>query len=187
MGSKNNWEAEGDNTIYFWGGIFSNWSRHGFHARLRLTGSLVKFSSSEQYMMATKAVMFEDVESLTAIMETDNPKTQKAYGRLIEGYTDERWNPVARDMSYVGVYEKFHQNTDIKALLLSTGDKLLVEASPFDRKWGIGYDHINAPAHRDDWGMNWLGQMLMRARDDIRNGNDTTFENIDWTRYEQWI
>lgn len=178
------WEMEDEYTIYFWGGIFSNWSSHSFYAPLKKDSQPIEFNCSEQYMMAVKAELFNDDDAFAFIMKANNPKTQKAAGRRIIGYSDDVWNPVARDMSYTGVYEKFRQNDEIRNLLISTGNKLLVEASPFDRKWGIGFDHINAPGREDEWGWNWLGQNLMKARDDIRLGTYEPFKPIDWSKYE---
>lgn len=178
------WELEDVKTIYFWGGIFSNWAKYSFTAPLQKNATPIEFNCSEQYMMAVKAELFGDEDAFSFIMEATSPATQKAAGRRIIGYTDDVWNPVARDMSYTGVYEKFRQNDKIRDLLISTGDKLLVEASPMDKKWGVGFDHLNAVGREKDWGLNWLGQNLMKARDDIRLGTYDPFAPIDWTKYE---
>ena len=178
------WEMEDVKTIYFWGGIFSNWAKFSFKAPLRQGSTPIEFNCAEQYMMATKAELFGDDDALAFIMEANNPSTQKAAGRRIVGYSDEVWNPVARDMSYVGIYEKFRQNDKIRDLIVSTGNKLLVEASPMDRRWGIGFDHLDAVGQEDEWGWNWLGQILMKVRDDIRSGTHSSFETIDWKKYE---
>ena len=60
-------------------------------------------------------------------------------------------------------------------MLLETGDRLLVEASPNDRIWGVGYSAANAEANRGNWGGNLLGKALMRVRDRLRaeEGNTT--------------
>lgn len=55
--------------------------------------------------------------------------------------------------------------------LLATGDRELVEASPEDRIWGIGFDAANANAHRDEWGENLLGKALSRVRQRIREAD----------------
>ena len=56
----------------------------------------------------------------------------------------------------------------LRAKLLSTGDRLIVEASPFDRIWGIGYSAKDASANKDTWGENLLGVALMNVRRRLR-------------------
>ena len=69
-----------------------------------------------------------------------------------------------------GNYAKFTQNEALRQFLLSTGDSVLVEASPYDTIWGIGIDPEN-PNVQDprQWrGQNLLGFALMEVRDEIR-------------------
>ena len=60
--------------------------------------------------------------------------------------------------------------SELKAYLLSTGNKIIVEASPYDKIWGIGLgkddtDSINP----EKWnGLNLLGFALMEVRDELR-------------------
>lgn len=181
------WEEENDKYIYFWGGIFSNWAHDNFEAKLKETAEDITFNCSEQYMMAQKALVFHDHGSLAEIMLSPDPAEQKALGRAITGYTDDKWDPVARDLTYVGVYAKFTQNLKWKEALLSTGDKIIVEASPYDKKWGIGLSTNVAirTSGPSEWkGKNWLGQIIMKVRDDIRAGIDLSWTTIDWTKYE---
>lgn len=76
---------------------------------------------------------------------------------------------------YPHLYAKF-QNSKLKKLLLDTKDNILVEASPFDRIWGIGMKayEVNNPAankkkleKRLEDG-NLLGKLLMEVRKNIR-------------------
>jgi ribA/ribD-fused uncharacterized protein len=63
---------------------------------------------------------------------------------------------------YEGNLAKFTQNEDLKAALLLTGDRIMVEASPLDNIWGIGLDE-NAEGIEDPsyWlGLNLLGQAI---------------------------
>jgi len=57
----------------------------------------------------------------------------------------------------------------LKAALLETGDRELVEASPRDKIWGIGFGAANASSERSRWGLNLLGQALMEARKRLRD------------------
>lgn len=63
-------------------------------------------------------------------------------------------------------------------MLLETGDRLLVEASPYDKIWGVGYSAANAAANEGNWGENLLGKALMRVRDRLRSGEDNTTDEI---------
>jgi ribA/ribD-fused uncharacterized protein len=164
-----NWELETDTGIYFWGGILSNWAKFGFVADLP-GGQRLEFNCAEQYMMAVKAEFFKDYVIAERIMNSSDPKKQKALGRMVSGYSDERWNPVARDLTYPGIFAKFDQNEGIKKALLGTGNKIIVEASPLDKKWGVGLAHNDMRIFdQTQWlGTNWLGELLMRARNDLR-------------------
>ncbi|KAI1122461.1 hypothetical protein F5Y10DRAFT_281703 [Nemania abortiva] len=55
-----------------------------------------------------------------------------------------------------------------REVLLATGDRELVEASPRDRIWGVGFGAKGAEAKRAKWGMNLLGKCLMEVREQFR-------------------
>ena len=63
-------------------------------------------------------------------------------------------------------------------MLLETSDRLLVEASPYDRTWGVGYSASKAEANRSNWGENLLGKALMRVRDRLRAQENNTADEI---------
>jgi ribA/ribD-fused uncharacterized protein len=59
---------------------------------------------------------------------------------------------------------KFSQHPDMKEFLLGTGDEVIVEASPFDKIWGIGIKTYETDPLK--WkGTNLLGFALMEVRD----------------------
>jgi ribA/ribD-fused uncharacterized protein len=65
---------------------------------------------------------------------------------------------------------KYSSNDHLKTVLLETGDKIIVEASPYDRIWGVGLGE-NDPKILDQskWrGQNKLGQVLMKVREKLR-------------------
>ena len=149
---------------FFWGGVFSNWAPSKFI----IDG--VTFSCGEQYMMYKKALMFKDYDSAKKIMETSNPKEQKAIGRQVKSFKDDIWVKYCRDIVYDANYAKFTQNEDMLEELLSTGNKELVEASPYDRRWGVGMSEDN-PFIQDkaNWdGLNWLGEIITKVRENIK-------------------
>jgi len=120
--------------------------------------------------MAEKARIFKDRRALIEIMSSSNPRDQKAIGRKVEGFVKEEWDAVAQEVMYDALWAKFNQDRHLKANILSTGNRLFVEASPYDCIWGVGLALDNkAVEDSKNWkGTNWLGQALTRVRDDIR-------------------
>jgi ribA/ribD-fused uncharacterized protein len=151
--------------IFFWNGIYSQWLSSFF------TIDGVQYSSCEQYMMAKKALYFKDRYSYLKIMQSSDPREQKNLGRKVINFDSKKWNLVCRDIVYEGNYAKFTQNPHLKEQLLQTGDKELVEASPYDTIWGIGLSE-NDPNILDKtkWkGTNWLGEAIMKVRETLRS------------------
>ena len=153
--------------VFFWRGYLGQWFRSPFV----LDG--VHYTHAEQAMMAAKARLFNDLETLEKIMAAQKPSLQKSLGREVRGYVDEDWLKVARDVVTRVNIAKFSQDPELKQQLLDTGERTIVEASPVDFLWGIGLacDHEDA-SNPEKWpGKNWLGESLMRAREEIRRGN----------------
>lgn len=132
-----------------------------------------KFYSVEHFFMYEKASLFGDtnIQSLLSKFTSNEPKKFKELGRMVKGYNDKIWSEKRFDIMKKGLYLKFNQNIELKSLLLSTGDRILVEASPYDKIWGVGlnwYDvRINDPKL---WkGLNLLGKALMEVRDTLKN------------------
>jgi ribA/ribD-fused uncharacterized protein len=103
-------------------------------------------------------------------MKSKNPKNMKAFGRLVKNFDENLWNSVAQDIVYAGNYAKFSQNPKLLKALLDTGDRLLVEASPYDKIWGIGLSELDArKTSPENWkGLNLLGKILTKVRDDLK-------------------
>ncbi len=165
-----------DDCYFFYGGFCSQWFRSDFVV------NGVEYNTAEQYMMAMKAAEFGDTDIQQEIMESDSPRDQKALGRQVRDFDPDRWNAVARDHVYDGNYAKFTQNEGFKLSLLATGDKELVEASPTDCIWGIGLGIDDERREdRGNWrGTNWLGEVLMKVREDIRAGVKTEPGEFPW-------
>lgn len=156
--------TETDRFVLFWGGWPSQWHPSYFVV------DGVAYNCCEQYMMAEKARVFGDAESLRKILESDTPRAQKAFGRKVRGFNEARWNAVCRGIVYAANLAKFSQNDGLRKKLLATGGKTIVEASPTDRIWGIGLAQDDPRAQDPaQWrGTNWLGVALMQARGTLR-------------------
>ena len=94
----------------------------------------------------------------------------KALGRKVRNFDPQVWDKLKYSIVLNGNYYKFTQNKEMMDFLLSTGDKILVEASPVDTIWGIGLGKENEKAKNVAmWrGKNLLGFALMEVRDEIR-------------------
>lgn len=152
----------GVNYMFFWGGIFSNWYVSDFIV------DGITYNCGEQYMMYQKAMFFNDVETANEILEEIIPGEQKALGRKVKNYSDSKWSKVRYDIVKKGLREKFKQSLICKTYLLKHKDYQIVEASPKDAIWGIGYDSYSAIENIDDWGENLLGKILTELAQEIK-------------------
>lgn len=168
---KPNWTK--DDFIFFWGhhktnginkGCFSQW----WPCTFSVDGAT--YNCAEQYMMAMKAKLFHDEETLQKIMETTEPNTCKYLGRQVKNFNSEKWDANCYQIVFWGNLHKFGQNEDLKKELLATGDKILVEASPYDHIWGIEMSQDNPDCgNPNKWkGTNLLGFALTEVRDILK-------------------
>jgi ribA/ribD-fused uncharacterized protein len=151
--------------VFFHGGFLSQWHR----APMEIDG--VKYSSCEQYMMYQKGLLFLDYEVSDLILQTSDSKRQKQLGRLVNNFNKETWDKANFQIVYRGNLEKFTQNESLRKQLLSFENKILVEASPYDKIWGIGIgeesDIIYDPIM---WrGQNLLGWALTLVKHELLN------------------
>lgn len=128
------------------------------------------FATAEHFMMAEKARLFGDEETRARILTASNPGAAKKLGREVQGFDDARWVEARFDIVVRANEAKFAQHSALREFLLGTGDRVLVEASPRDRIWGIGLGASNPLAEDpEQWqGLNLLGFALMEARAMLR-------------------
>jgi ribA/ribD-fused uncharacterized protein len=117
-------------------------------------------------MMMQKALFFDDFDVADAIRKESHPKVQKELGRTVKNFDETRWNCVARNLVKPGLEAKFRSSESLMRELESTKGKVLVEASPSDRIWGIGLGVTSNKIYdMRSWnGLNWLGFMLTDLR-----------------------
>ncbi len=175
-----------DNILLFWHEWPSQWYMSPFKSNFQFLTSrgdvgVVKslggdmdtkekeFCCAEQFMMAAKAVLFQDWKILDSIMQSKNPKQIKALGRKVNHFNEKVWNQNCQTIVYQANLAKFSQNEELKKLLLATGSSILAEASPYDKIWGIGLTSKDKRAQNPkQWlGTNWLGQALMKVRTEL--------------------
>ncbi|KAL8692512.1 MAG: hypothetical protein Q9218_002487 [Villophora microphyllina] len=152
-------------------GFLSQWFETSFTAPSPDGASKpMTFGNTEQYMMYHKAMLFKDPNTAQQIMAAPTPRKQKALGRKVRNFDGRTWDAHREQIVEDGNWNKFcnsKDGTELRDKLVETGDRELVEASPFDEIWGIGFDANDASANRSEWGLNLLGKALMRVRDRI--------------------
>lgn len=130
----------------------------------------VVYYSAEHFMMAEKAKLFNYPEIAQMIVDSYEPKEAKRLGRMIPNFCEKTWVKNRVNIVVQGNKLKFSQNPALLEFLLSTGDKILVEASRHDLVWGIGAsDRSTVSANPKEWpGENLLGFALMHVREQLR-------------------
>lgn len=164
--------SESFSYVYFWGhqpskdgsvgkSCFSQW----YEAPFDIDGTI--YRTAEHWMMAEKARLFGDEDVALEIVGANDPKTAKALGRKVRNFDDSVWKSKCRDIVTAGNLAKFCQNEKLHKYLSSTGESVLVEASPYDRVWGIGLKQEDKRAANPlEWqGSNLLGFVLMDVRE----------------------
>lgn len=186
---KVNKVSETETHVFFLSNEFSQWHMGLFWQRLTVKSDPLIFNCAEQYMMASKAVLFGDFDTAEAIMATGRPRTHKELGRAVKNFDLDVWNSNAQAIVRRGNLAKFSLISACREVLLATGDKTLVEGAHYDPVWGVklAWDdpRIVDPAN---WrGTNWLGQALMDVRAVLReqdareaDGGSTAFDPFAW-------
>ncbi|KAK4547746.1 hypothetical protein LTR36_000704 [Oleoguttula mirabilis] len=157
--------------LWFWRefeepyGFLSQW----YECAFEVDG--VTYLTAEMWMMIQKAKLFGDEEIAQQMMETTVPAEHQALGRKAKGFDRKKWDGHKSRIVEEGNYHKLTKSKgkpEIRQLLLDTGDRELVEASPTDRIWGVGFGAAEAEANREQWGENRLGKAIMAVRDRLR-------------------
>jgi ribA/ribD-fused uncharacterized protein len=130
----------------------------------------VTYGTAEHWMMAGKARLFGDADAERRVLAAGHPSLAKKAGRLVRDFDEAVWERERFRIVVEGSVHKFAAHAELGAFLLGTGDRVLVEASPVDRVWGIGLAAGDeAAGDPERWrGPNLLGFALMEARERLR-------------------
>ena len=154
--------------------IFSQWYQQEFVVNGRT------YKTAEQYMMSEKALLFGDFDAYKAIMSESDPKMCKQLGRTVKNFDSKVWDESFREIIFHGNLGKLQGDLLFVDALLSTGNAVLVEASPLDDIYGAGMskkdlldDNGNLLVKPQNWhkkdsnkqAENNLGFVLMGVRD----------------------
>ena len=154
--------------LFFWGGILSNWAEvpGGIKYNKKI------FPTSEHLFMWLKAYSFGDLDTMNKIEHAKTPKEAKRLGRKVMGFDEEVWRKARETCMSIALRNKAESWPEFKNLLINT-PQTFVEASPYDRIWGIGLGETS-PGIEDpkNWaGENLLGKCLCKVRDEILENN----------------
>lgn len=156
-----------DQFVFFWRteDVYSNW-----HPSVFVVNG-TEYQNAEQFMMAEKARLMGDSATLQLIMATADPRDIKALGRKIKPWDETLWVANRERVMLEGVIAKFDQNPDMLTELLLTEEREIVEASPYDRIWGIGLEeNDDRVLDKTHWqGLNLLGIACMQARNHFKS------------------
>ncbi|CAN7304366.1 MULTISPECIES: NADAR family protein [Acidovorax] len=158
--------------VFFWGhqpskhGVTASCFSQWYGAPFVVDGQ--QYPTAEHFMMAEKASLFGDQATKEQVLRAPNPGAAKALGRQVRGFDEATWLQHRFSIVVRANQAKFTQNVELGQFLQQTGDRILVEASPVDRVWGIGLaqddEKVNNP---NQWrGLNLLGFALMQVRRD---------------------
>lgn len=177
---------------FFWKSksVFSQWHPAKFAYKD------VTFASAEQFMMYSKAKLFGDDVTAQKVLDVSNDpliqdflngkitneqitndrntlahwdklqKTIKDLGKEVKPFNEPLWLSKRVPIVSVGTREKFAQNDHLKQPLMACKNKKMVEASPYDKIWGIGLKKEDAiKMSPEKWpGENLLGDIVTNTR-----------------------
>ena len=157
--------------LFFWGhtgshgrGVGKECLSQWYPAPFEVDGVL--YGTAEHYMMHRKALLFSDDATAAKIVAARTPGEAKALGRAVRNFDETTWEQHRESMAIVGNTAKFTQSPALGAFLRGTRNRVLAEASPVDRIWGIGLAADNEQVTNPlVWrGLNLLGFSLMEVR-----------------------
>ncbi|MBO6514987.1 MAG: NADAR family protein [Bacteroidia bacterium] len=163
--------------LFFWGHtstpgqITSSCLSQWYESPFEVEGQT--YRTCEHWMMAEKAKLFGNNETRSDILSANSPGEAKQLGRMVKNFDEEVWRESRYGIVVQGNLHKFGQLPMLRDYLLSTGERVLVEASPVDSIWGIGLTRDSEDAqYVNRWrGLNLLGFALMEVRDLLRSGH----------------
>jgi ribA/ribD-fused uncharacterized protein len=160
-----------DTHVFFWNSIYSQWYSTYNNQGGQFKENNIVYPNVKKYMMVKKAEVFDAYDILEQMKNTDNPRIIKALGKEIKNFSDKEWDKHKIDIVTQGNVLKFSQNSDLLEILKEHKDKIIVEASPQDKIWGIGLHwDDDRVLYKEHWqGENLLGECIMRARNKLQN------------------
>lgn len=173
-----------DEYVFFWQEYFSNWAYAQGGLKLKIGKEEHTVPTSEHLFMIFKAQYFKDDETVQKMLEAKTPKDVKALGRQVKGFDPEKWDAISSRYMTKAVTMRYEQDKKFAKMLTDKKyeGKTFVEASPYDKIWGIGMNEDDPDVEdKSKWqGQNKLGKCLTALRDKavagkLENSNESLF------------
>lgn len=145
---------ETDDTIYWFSNAFdplNNWSAHAVKVWDTLFPTVEHGFHYRKFSETAPEVALE-------VLRAPSPWAAMQIERRHKDIRRKDWHDVKLSIMTELVKAKVAQNEDVRQCLLKTGQKKIVENSPWDNFWGIG---------EDGTGQNHMGKILMSIRGDL--------------------
>lgn len=161
-----------DNRILYFGrdsdafGCFS----HFYRATILLDGEdwptvehyyQAQKSDNPAYRLAIRDAPTPGLAKRLAAPPLSRKQAQQSWFRKNKASPRADWHEVKLVIMRRADLAKYTQHAELAAILLATGDAVLVEDAPSEPFWGIGPDGL---------GLNWAGRVLMEVRATLRGG-----------------
>ena len=163
-----------DKYVFFWKEYFSNWAYVEDGLTVKIKNNEYTVPTSEHVFMIIKAQYFNDQEAIENIAKCKTPKEAKSFGRTVKNFEPEKWDAISSRYMTKAVTIRCMQDKKFAKMLTDKKyeGKTFVEASPYDRIWGIGMDENNPDIEdKSKWnGQNKLGKCLTTLRDKAISG-----------------
>ncbi|KAK0657470.1 hypothetical protein B0T16DRAFT_452928 [Cercophora newfieldiana] len=179
-------------TLYFWrqSDLQKGWLSQWYEADFTDPNGIV-YHTAEHYMMYHKALLFNDPATGALILNATSPRDVRTLGRQVANFDQAVWEANRERIVEEGTRYKFTRavseeglrlgmNPDaeliapmtLRGLLMATGEREIVEASPMDKIWGVGFGEAKAEGNRGRWGLNLLGKVLVKVREEFREEDE---------------
>jgi ribA/ribD-fused uncharacterized protein len=170
-GEVKEWKRPKRGEKYFWPGHTRlDYLTNGYESVFDVDG--LTFTCVERYMWYKRAQAWRPREDLAVLIREakthDKAKqlsrrcTSPGSGSVVD------WGAVKLKVMAKAVKRKFECSAELSRLLLATGESQLLYAGKFDAYYGIGFTMREAGDRRDEWGTNYLGEILMIVRQRVR-------------------
>lgn len=155
-----------DEFVLFWTSkdVYSNFHYTPFYYKG------IRYKWAEQAIMYEKAKLFGADKIAESILEAIDAGDCKKLGRSREiPFNENIWDK-NKERIFKDILREKYKLSNLRRLMLQSGKREFVEASPYDNIWGIGMrENDPGVTDRSNWkGQNLLGKILTEIRDEIQ-------------------